>query len=156
MTGLDVLRRCQTYAREMEQLNARIYFARDALTRCTRSTDAQGHGGSGDKMLEIVTQIDELERRAKAKETAHSFEVIEAAMLCGRLNDPLVARMTYGRLVEGQTMRQMMGELHLTSTDTAKALYKRGRELLTEMTSGLERNEAYMRLVRESGRRDTH
>lgn len=154
MTGLDVLRRCQTYAQEMEQLKARIYFARDALTRCTRSTDAQGHGGDGDKMGEILAQIDTLERCAKAKETAHSFEVIEAAMLCGRLSDPLAARMLYGRLVEGQTMRQMMGELHLTSTDTAKALYRRGRELLAETTSELEKNEAYAHLMRESGDRD--
>lgn len=155
MTGLDVLRRCQTYAQEMEQLNARIYFARDALTRCTRSTDAQGHGGDGDKMGELVARIDELERRAKAMEAAHSFELIEAAMLCGRLSDPLAARMLYGRLVEGQTMRQMMGELRLTSMDTAKALYRRGRELLDDTTSGLEKNEAYMRLIRESRRRDT-
>lgn len=155
MTGLDVLRRCQTYAQEMEQLKARIYFARDALTRCTRSTDAQGHGGDGDKMGELIARIDELERCAKAMETAHSFEVIEAAMLCGRLSDPLAARMMYGRLVEGQTMRQMMGELRLTSTDTAKTLYKRGRELLAETTSGLEKNEAYLRLVRESGRHDS-
>lgn len=155
MTGLDVLRRCQTYAQEMEQLNARIYFARDALTRCTRGTDAQGHGGDGDKMGELVARIDELERRAKAMEAAHSFELIEAAMLCGRISDPLAARMLYGRLVEGQTMRQMMGELHLTSMDTAKALYRRGRELLAETTSRLEKNEAYMRLTKESRSRDT-
>lgn len=154
MTGLDVLRRCQTYAQKMEQLNARIYFARDALTRCTRSTDVQGHGGDGDKMGELVARIDVLERRAKAMEAAHSFEVIEAAILCGRLSDPLAARMLYGRLVEGQTMRQMMGELHLTSTDTAKALYRRGRELLAETTSGLDKNEAYAHLMRESGDRD--
>lgn len=155
MTGLDVLRRCQTYAQEMEQLKARIYFARDALTRCTRSTDAHGRGGNDDKMGELVARIDELERRAKAMETAHSFEVIEAAMLCGRLSDPLAARMMYGRMVEGQTMRQMMGELRLTSTDAAKALCRRGRELLTETTSRLEQNEAYQRLRKESGRRDT-
>lgn len=154
MTGLDVLRRCQTYAQEMEQLNARIYFARDALTRCTRSTDAQGHGGDGDKMGELVARIDELERCAKAMEAAHSFELIEAAMLCGRLSDPLAARMMYGRMVEGQTMRQMMGELHIISMDTAKTLYKRGRELLAETTSSLEKNEAYLRLVREIGRRN--
>lgn len=154
MTGLDVLRRCQTYAQEMEQLNARIYFARDALTRCTRSTDAQVHSGDGDKMGEILAQIDALERCAKARETAHSFEVIEAAILCGRLSDPLAARMLYGRLVEGQTMRQMMGELRLTSTDTAKALYRRGRELLADTTSGLDKNEAYAHLMKENGERD--
>lgn len=156
MTGLDVLRRCQTYAQDMERLNALIYFTRDALTRCTRSTDAQGHGGGGgDKTGELVAQIDALERRAKAMEAAHSFEVIEAAMLCGRLSDPLAARMMYGRMVEGQTLRQMMGELHLTSADAAKALCRRGRELLTETTSRLEQNEAYQRLRKESGRRDT-
>ena len=154
MTGLDVLRVQRVSASRAKYIRALSCSISCAYVWQRRSTDAQGHGGDGDKMGEILAQIDALERCAKAKETAHSFEVIEAAMLCGRLSDPLAARMLYGRLVEGQTMRQMMGELHLTSTDTAKALYRRGRELLAETTSGLDKNETYAHLMRESGDRD--
>ena len=84
MTGIDVLKRCQSYWQARGQIESRIYFARDALVRCTRSADVQGHGGGADKMGELTARIDMLERRLTALEAAHNREILEAAFHVGR------------------------------------------------------------------------
>lgn len=152
MTGLEVLERCQRYAHEMEQLRARIHFARDAQTRCTRSADAQGHGGGGDRMGELTARIDMLERRARALEAAHNREVIEAAALCGQMENAAAARMVYGTMVEGLTLRQMMGELGIDSEAAAKALKRRGRESLSAMHTPMGGDAGYLALRRGAAR----
>lgn len=146
MTGLDVLRRCQSYRQQCEQIESRIYFARDALMRCTRSADAQGHGGGGDKMGELVARIDMLERRLEALERAHNREILEAAALCGKMENAAAARLMYGTMVEGCTLRQMMGELKIDSDATAKHIKRVGRAALDGMESALGADAEYMRL----------
>lgn len=149
MTELEVLERCRDYARERERLRAAVYMARDALERCTRSTDAQGHGGGdADKTGALIARIDDMERRARALDAAHEREVIEAAAICGRMGDPVAARMLYGTMVEGMTMRQMMGELGIHSDAAAKAVKRRGRIHLMGTASGLDRDERYRQLRR--------
>lgn len=146
MTGLEVLERCQRYGQEMAQLRARIHFARDALTRCTRSADTQGHGGGGDRMGELIARIDMLEQRAKAMEGVHNREVIEAAALCGQMDNAAAARIVYGTMVEGQTLRQMMGELGIDSEATAKSLKRAGRAALGAQESRIGEDHEYVRL----------
>lgn len=149
MTGLDVLERCAAYARERERMQSAIYMARDALTRCTRSTDAQGHGGGdGDRMGAAYARIDAMERRMRALDAAHALEVLEAARLCGAMDDPVAARMLYGTMVEGMTMRQMQGELGIASDAAAKAIKRRGRLALTATATALGGREDYARLRR--------
>lgn len=147
-----MLRRCQGYWQQHGQLESRIYFARDALGRCTRSADVQGHGGGGDKMGELVARIDMLERRLLALEEAHNREILEAAALCGRMENAAAARFMYGTMVEGYTMRQMMGELKIDSYDTAKYLKRVGYAALEEMVSALGDDEEYMRLLDKADR----
>ena len=146
MTGIDVLKRCQSYWQARGQIESRIYFARDALVRCTRSADVQGHGGGGDKMGELTARIDMLERRLRAMEEVHNREILEAAALCGRMENATAARVMYGTMVEGCTLRQMMGELRIDSDATAKHLKRVGRAALEKMESALGADAEYARL----------
>lgn len=149
MTGLDVLERCAAYGRERERMRSAIYMARDAMTRCTRSTDAQGHGGGdGDKMGTMIARIDAMERRMRALDAAHQMEVIEAARLCGAMADPVAARMLYGTMVEGMTQRQMQGELGIQSEAAAKSIKRRGRLQMAATATGLGASADYAHLRR--------
>lgn len=152
MTGLEVLERCRRYGQEMAQMRAHIHFARDALTRCTRSADQQGHGSGGDRMGEMMARIDMLERRARAMEGAHNREVIEAAALCGQMENATAARILYGTMVEGMTLRQMMGELGIASEATAKSLKQAGRAALIARESRIDEEPEYARLRQMAAR----
>ena len=128
MTGMDVLRRCSEYEKDMARLRLRIRCAKDAVTRLTRSTDTSGHGGGEDKMSAYVGRLDELERALIAREEQYIRDVELAARLVARI-DPMQGQAIHLRMVCGLTIRQTAAELR-TSESSVRGLCRRGQEAL--------------------------
>lgn len=131
MTGMDVLRRCRDYKKDMARLQLRLGCARDAAMRITRSTDTTGPGGNTDKMGEYAAKVDGIEREMRARAEQYALDVGLAVQLVTRI-DPVQGRAVYLRMVSGMTIRQTAAELHVSESG-AKGLYRRGRETLEKI-----------------------
>lgn len=145
MTGMDVLRRCAGYARDMERMRVRLASCRDAMTRVTRPMDAQGHGGSGDKMGEMAARADELERGMAARREAYEMELVEALRLVGLIDSPEAAAVLYGRYVSGDTYAAIACAQRTTES-AVRGSHRRGVDALNTMRSALGGQARYAAL----------
>ena len=125
MTGLDVLRRCSWYKKDMERLKLRLDCVRDAALRVTRSADATGHGGQTDKMGDYAAKVDEIEREMQRRREQYARDVGTAARLIERL-DPVQGSVLYMRMVQGKSVQQICAQLYYGES-TVKKLLREGR-----------------------------
>ncbi|MDO5300100.1 MAG: hypothetical protein Q4F18_11775 [Clostridia bacterium] len=142
MTGMDVLRRCAAYERDVRRMKAMLHGIRDVMTRVTRPTDAQGRGGAGDRLGNLTARADEIERGICARKAAYNMEVMEALRLVGEMDNPGISTVMYSKYVEGCTyaaiaMRQK------TSESAVRSAHRRGCEALKAVRSGLTDSAAY-------------
>lgn len=145
MTGMDVLRRCASYARDMDRLRLRRRQIRDAATRITRSPDAQGHGAVEDKAAALIARADEIERGMHARERAHDMEVVEALRLVGELATPDTSAVLYARYVEGLTYGALAARMR-ASEDAVRSALRRGERAIDRQRTRLHDMPEYRAL----------
>ena len=145
MNGMDVMRRCAAYERDMERMQTMLLFLRDAATRITRPTDAQGRGGGGDKMAELAACADEIERSRQARCQTHNMEIVEALRLVGEMRTPEMGAIFYRKYVGGETYAAIAAGLR-TSEDSVRSTHRRGMSLLMNTPTQLARSDEYRRL----------
>lgn len=145
MTGMDVLRRCAEYEKDVRRMKTMLRSTRDAMTRVTRPTDAQGHGGAGDKLGSLTARADEIERGMAARREAYDMELVEALRLVGTIDAPDVSAVMYAHYVSGDTYAAIaVGQ---NSTDNAvRGLRRRGTAIMQGVFSPLGKQERYARL----------
>ncbi len=145
MTGMDVLRRCSGYDRDMERLRLRRAMAMDAATHVTRSMSASGHGDGADRMGAYAARTDALDRAMSIRTRMYEMELAEAARLVTVI-EPVQGRVIYLRKVRGMTVRQTAAVLH-TSEDSVRGLQRRAVHAMTGLTA--EMGTAYEQCQRE-------
>lgn len=145
MNGMDVMRRCAAYEKDMVRMKNMLLFLRDAATRITRPTDAQGHGGGGDKLAELTARADEIERGMQARRQAYDMEVIEALRLVGNIGLPETGAVIYRKYVCGETYAAIAAGTGNTE-DSVRGMHKRGMGILMKAPTLLPKNEKYRRL----------
>lgn len=145
MTGMDVLRRCSGYGRDMERLMLRHAMAMDAVMQVTRGLSASGHGSGADRMGSYAARKDALERAMSLRTRMYEMELCEAARLV-TLIEPAQGRAIYLRMVRGMTVRQTAGVLH-ASEDSVRGLTRRAVSAMNGLTAEL--GAAYEQCQRE-------
>lgn len=134
MTGMDVLRRCRNYERDMERLKLRIMCAKDAVLQCTRSMDMTSYGGVDDKMGRYAAKVDGIEREMEDRRIQYLLDVELAAGLLARL-EPMQGKVLHQRMILGVSVKETAVNLHI-SCDSVRGLYRRGCGELEEIEVG--------------------
>ncbi len=132
MTGMDVLRRCRNYDKDMERLRLRRAMMLDAVTRVTRSPTTSGHGGGADKMGAYAARADALELAMEIRARMYEMELSEATRLASTI-EPAQGSAIYLKMVRGMTVRQVAATLH-ASEDSVRGLQRRAADALNGMT----------------------
>lgn len=144
MTGMDVLRRCRAYDKDMERLKLRQLCARDIMTKATRSAAVIGHGEQADKMSEYMARVDAAARARDARAEMYQMELDEAARLIAGLAPGQGAAIHY-HMIRGLTLRQTAAEMRMEES-SVRGLYRRARGNMERARSGLDAEETYKRL----------
>lgn len=151
MTGMDVLRRCRDYERDVRRMKAMLRNTRDAMKRITRPTDAQGHGGAGDRLGNLTARADEIERGICARKAAYNMEVMEALRLVGEMDSPEASAVMYAKYVEGSTYAAIAVGRR-TSEDAVRGAHRRGCEALKAAGTNLTDSAVYATARRDENR----
>lgn len=129
MDGLETLRQCEAYARDMERLRVSYQMALEAATRTTPRLDADGGGRSGvsNAPERFAERADWIRRRMDARRAMYAMELDAAADLM-ELLPPDIADALRLVMIEGDTIRQAAGHMG-KSVDGVRYLLRRGRQL---------------------------
>ena len=130
------MERCRGYDRDMERLRLQAVMARDAVTRATRSADAIGHGGGGDKMAAYAARAEAIARAMDARTAMHEAELLAAARMIAAL-DAAQGQAMYQLYILGQTVRQTAAALHTTEA-SVRGLRRRAKEALCGMDARMD------------------
>lgn len=148
MTGMDVLRRCRSYKKDIERLNLRRMCAQDVATRSTRSMDVSGHvGGMTDAMGNYVARVDEIDRMISIRKEMYAIEREAAAVLIAGFSEPMQGIAMYHGWLCGLTTRQTAAVMK-NSESAVRGLRRRGREILEGLDAELDTNPEYLELSR--------
>ena len=149
MTGLDVLRRCAAYEKDMERLRTQRALAYDAATRIT----AQMGGGGGGRSQEISAKPERfalaaqwLDRRMDARRAMYALELSEAARLLSDM-EPATCEALRLTMIAGLTAPQAAEAMRRTQ-DSVRGMLRRGRNELRQKESELPQDMDYREMDR--------
>lgn len=136
ITAMVILERCKSAERELRLLREKVARYRDAAQRMTSTLDGVGARGTGetDRMAAIMGEIDDLERRADARDREYTAELAAAMKLLDRLPD-VECRILSRFYVRHQPLKAIANDLGYSYgyVRTLKAL---GRERMERVPEG--------------------